>query len=190
MQKSAATALLLLAAVAPAAAHTGTAAGGALASGFAHPLLGADHVLAMLAVGLWAALAGGRAVWVLPAAFLALMAAGFGAALAGLALPMVEPAILASLVALGLLVAGAARLPLAAGAALAGFFALFHGAAHGAELGHADAAGFGLGFLAATALLHAAGLVCGAAVAGRFGPLPLRLAGGATALAGVVLAAG
>ncbi|SFH90307.1 HupE/UreJ family protein [Albimonas pacifica] len=178
-------------AVSPAAAHVGAhgvhGASESLAAGVLHPLFGLDHVLAMVAVGLWAAQVGGRALWMVPAAFVAAMTAGFGLSVAGLTLPSAEPMIVASVVALGLLVAAAVRLDVRVGAGLAALFALFHGAAHGAELGDAGAAAFGLGFVAATAALHGAGVALGLGLA-RLGPVASRALGGATAAAGLALA--
>lgn len=171
----------------PALAHPGAEAHGALAAGLAHPLSGADHVLAMLAVGLWAALLGGQAVIGLPAAFVAAMLGGFALALAGVWLPAVEPMILASVVVLGLAVAAALRPSPAVAAALVGGFALFHGHAHGAEVAGAGALAFGAGFAAATALLHAVGLGVGLLVAR--GALA-RVLGAGTALAGAALLVG
>ena len=176
----------------PALAHVGPGAHGSLAAGLAHPLSGADHVLAMVAVGLWAAALGGRALWLVPGAFVGTMLAGFGLALAGLALPAVEPAILASTVVLGLAVAMALRPSPAVAATLVGAFALFHGQAHGAEmgsgLGTAGALAFGGGFDAATVLLHVAGATLSRMLGGR-GVLP-RLLGGGAALAGAGLIVG
>jgi len=171
-------------------AHTGHPTGG-FGYGFAHPLGGLDHLLAMLAVGLWAAQAGGRALWAVPATFLAVMAAGGGLALAGVALPAVELGIAGSVLAFGLLVACAARLPLPAGMALTGAFALFHGFAHGAEMAAgASAVAYGAGFLAATALLHGVGLVAGQLGRVRLGGALVRVGGAATAAAGALLVAG
>lgn len=170
----------------PALAHVEPGAPGSLAAGLAHPISGTDHVLAMLAVGLWAAALGGRALWLVPAAFVGTMLAGFGLALAGLALPAVEPMILASSVVLGLAMAMALRPSPAAAATLVGAFALFHGHGHGSELGTAGALLFAAGFVAATALLHAAGAALGLMLGGR-GALT-RLLGGGAALAGAALA--
>lgn len=174
---------------APAFAHLDPNEHGSFLSGFSHPLFGADHILAMLAVGLWAAQMGGRALWAVPLAFITTMAAGFLLALSGVPLPFVEPAILASIIGLGLLVGLALRLPVAAGAAIVAAFALFHGHAHGGELGEAGASAFGVGFVAATALLHAAGATLGLTI-GRFGPRLAQALGLATALAGLSLAFG
>src|SRR5262245_59261520 len=101
------------------------------AAGFAHPFHGADHLVAMIAVGVWGAMAGGRAIRVWPIAFVATMLAGVAAAATGLAVPLVEPAVWSSVVVLGLVVALAIRAPLWSGAAIIGVFAFFHGHAHG-----------------------------------------------------------
>jgi urease accessory protein len=118
-----------------------------------------------------------------------MMAVGFGLAVAGVALPFVEPAILASVIGLGLLVAAAVRLPVAASAAVVGLFALFHGHAHGGELGSAGALSFGLGFLVATAALHGAGVALGMTVS-RLGPTVARILGLATVVGGAAIAFG
>ncbi|WP_426227182.1 HupE/UreJ family protein [Pararhizobium sp. DWP3-4] len=172
----------------PAFAHLDPAEHGSLMAGFTHPLSGLDHILVMLAVGLWAAQIGGRALWVVPCAFVGTMAFGFALAMAGIHLPFVEPAILASVVALGLLVAMAVRMETAACAAVVGVFALFHGYAHGGELGSAGALPFSAGFVMATALLHIAGMGLGLGI-GRLssGRLISRILGGLTAFAGLAL---
>lgn len=183
------TAAIFAAATAPAFAHLDPAEHGSLMAGLSHPLSGADHILAMVAVGLWASQIGGRALVAVPAAFVGTMALGFLLAVSGIEIPFVEPAILASVIGLGLLVATAARLPVAASAAVVGLFALFHGHAHGGELGAAGAIQFGLGFLVATAALHAAGVGLGIAL-GRMGPLVTRLLGVVTAVGGAALVLG
>ena len=173
---------------APAFAHLNPEEHGSFMAGFSHPLFGLDHILVMVAVGLWASQIGGRALWLVPAAFVGTMAFGFGLAVAGVDLPFVEPAILASVVALGLLVAMAARVDTIASAALVAAFALFHGHAHGGELGAAGAASFGIGFVVATALLHAAGIAIGIGVARiANGAILARIIGGLTAVTGVAL---
>ena len=173
---------------APAFAHLNPQEHGSFMAGFSHPLFGLDHILVMVAVGLWASQIGGRALWLVPAAFVGTMALGFGLAVAGVDLPFVEPAILASVVALGLLVAMAARFDSIASAALVAAFALFHGHAHGGELGAAGAASFGIGFVVATALLHAAGIAIGIGVARiANGAILARIIGGLTAVTGVAL---
>ncbi|KTS08232.1 urease accessory protein [Methylobacterium radiotolerans] len=150
-------------------AHPGHGAATGAEAGFLHPLLGADHVLAMVAVGLLASLRGGRALWALPLSFLALMSVGAGLGLAGVVLPHVEIAIALSIVVFGLAAVVGLRAPVALLAALVGVFAVFHGYAHGAEMPEtASGLSFGLGFLAATALLHAAGIGVGVA-ASRIG---------------------
>jgi urease accessory protein len=159
----------------PAFAHLNPEEHGSFMAGFSHPLFGLDHILVMVAVGLWAAQIGGKALWGVPAAFVTTMAVGFGLALAGIDLPFVEPAILASVVALGLLVAMAVKLDTAASAAIVATFALFHGHAHGGELGSGRRAiEFGVGFVVATALLHMS-------PASGFGLGIARLSGGAIA---------
>jgi urease accessory protein len=126
--------------------------------GFLHPLTGWDHLLAMIAVGVWAAQLGGRARWLVPSAFVVAMSLGAALAQNGLALPAVEHGIAASLLVLGLLIASAVRLPVAAGVALTALFALFHGSAHGVEMSaNSSAASYTVGFAVATALLHSAG---------------------------------
>jgi len=171
----------------PALAHTGPMAHGSFAAGVSHPLIGADHLVAMVCVGLWAAVLGGRAMLALPAAFAGAMALGFGLALAGGALPMVEPAILASILALGVLVGLSVRLTAVAGAALVAGFGLFHGFAHGAELDGAGAPGFLGGFVASTAALHLVGLGLGLVLTRTAPGLGLRAAGGSAAAVGALL---
>lgn len=184
-------ALAFAATTAPAFAHLNPAEHGSFMAGFSHPLFGLDHILVMVAVGLWAAQIGGKALWGVPAAFVTTMAVGFGLALSDVDLPFVEPAILASVVALGLLVAMAVKLDMVASAAIVAVFALFHGHAHGGELGSAGALQFGIGFVAATALLHIAGIGLGLGIARLSGgAIAARIIGAVTALAGLVLAFG
>ena len=174
-----------------ASAHIGNGDGHGFLHGFLHPLGGADHVLAMVAVGLLAWQLGGRALWLLPATFMAVMALGGMLAFAGAALPGVEPGIAASVIVLGALVALGVKAPVAVAAAIAGMFAIFHGHAHGSALPNgAAAAAYASGFLSATALLHVGG-IGGGALLGRMGEasgLALhRLGGAGVALAGVAL---
>ena len=150
----------------PAFAHLDPEAHGSFAAGLSHPVFGADHILAMVAVGLWAAVLGGRAVWALPSAFVAAMVAGFIASVGGMPLPFVEPMILVSVFVLGLAVALTLRLPVATAAGIVGAFGLFHGHAHGGELGTAAALAFGAGFAVSTAVLHGLGVAV-ALAAGR-----------------------
>jgi urease accessory protein len=184
------TLAISLGATLPAFAHLDPAEHGSLAAGFSHPLFGLDHILAMVAVGLWAATQGGKGVWLVPAAFVATMAVGFAAAIVGMPLPFVEPVILASVIFIGIAIALALPIPVPAVAAMVGFFAFFHGHAHGGELGAAGAWEFALGFIIATALLHAAGIAVGMMMARFGGQLLARIAGAITALGGVWLAIG
>lgn len=186
-KKTTLTALLLLAAVPPAYAHVGLGAVSSFHSGFMHPLSGLDHMTVMVAVGLWGALKGGKAIWAWPLAFVAVMLFGGILGMTGVPLPFVEPGILASVVVLGLLVALAVDLPVTAGIAVIGLFALFHGHAHGAEVPK-DAGGFEYmaGFALATASLHAAGIGFGLGLGLRFRGLA-RAAGGVCAALGAGL---
>ena len=152
-------------------AHGGVDAGAhhgnGFAAGFLHPFTGLDHLAAMLAVGLWSALSARRIdarMAVAPMSFTLLLLAGALLGAAGFTPPLVEPMVAASLLVLGLLVATRTRLPLAAGAALVGGFALFHGLAHGLELGGGAALA---GMVLATALLHATGLAIGVLLRAR-----------------------
>lgn len=156
-----ALAVLFLALAGPAAASDVTEAGG-FASGFLHPILGFDHFLAMVAVGLLSVQIGGRAIVTVPAAFVAFLAAGGGLGLAGIPLPAVEGAIALSVLALGLAIALSLALPLAAAMLAVGFFALFHGHAHGAEIpALAEPLAYVAGFVLASAALHLAGVGLG-----------------------------
>ena len=179
---------------APALAHTGVSATHDLAHGFLHPLGGLDHMLAMVAVGLYAAQLGGRGLWLLPAAFVGTMLAGGLIGYWGVPLPMVEPAIALSVIAMGALIALGVRLPAAAATALVAAFALAHGHAHGSEGGAlASFLAYAAGFVTATVLLHAAGIAAGLAL-DRLGALPAtvlkRAAGVAGMVAGIVILAG
>src|SRR5262245_48339774 len=155
-------------------------------SGFVHPLHGADHLVAMVAVGIWGALAGGRAIRVWPIAFVATMLVGFASAAAGIAVPFVEPAIMSSIVVLGLLVAFAAEAPLWLGAAIIGLFAFFHGHAHGTEAVTAIASASAAGLMLATSALHTAGIGLCRAAGGSMPGIALRAAGAVAAFGGAV----
>jgi urease accessory protein len=159
--------------VSPTLAHTGAEQANSFASGIAHPLSGADHILTMVAVGLWGVLAGGRAILVWPMAFVTTMLAGFAAATLGLQMPLVELAIWSSIIILGLFVALAVKAPVWLGAAIVGFFAFFHGHAHGTEVTADSLVPYAEGFAFATAGLHAAGIGLGVFAKGmiREGPL-------------------
>jgi urease accessory protein len=181
---------LVALAATPALAHIGVGHTHSFSAGFGHPLGGLDHILAMVTVGLWGAVAGGRALWAWPAAFVGAMIAGFAAASSGVALPFVEPAILASSIVLGLLVMLAVRAPVGAGALVVGTFALFHGHAHGTEAAGASLIPYAAGFAIATATLHMSGILLGLSADGRRGHFALRGAGAAACLGGVALVAG
>lgn len=183
-------ALSLLAASGTVHAHTTGLPHMDLFTGVEHPFSGLDHILAMVAVGLWAAQLGGRALWSVPLTFVLTMAAGGALGFLGVPLPMVELGIAGSVVALGVLVALASRLPLAVSMSLVGLFALFHGYAHGTEMAaESSALWYGLGFMLATATLHAIGIGM-ALAAGRGVPARLvRVGGAAIAASGMLLLA-
>jgi urease accessory protein len=178
---------LVVLCAAPAVAHTGGDVVGGFLGGFFHPLFGLDHIVAMVAVGLWGAFLGAPAIWLLPIAFPLVMAVGGAIGILGIPIPSVETGVALSAVFLGAMVAFAARPPLWIAAVLVGAFAIFHGHAHGAELpAGADAIAFSTGFVVATGLLHVAGIVCGLLARWPGGRIAVRAAGGAIALAGVV----
>jgi urease accessory protein len=180
--------LLLLPTVAH--AHVGFGSTIGFVDGVAHPFSGIDHICAILGVGLWAAQRGGRAIWLVPAAFLVVMMAGGLLGMAHVLVPFVEPGIIASVLILGLLVATAARLPLAASAFLVGVFALFHGHAHGAEM-PTTAAGisYGLGIMMSTFLLLGCGMALGVAANKSRAPWVSRYSGAAMMVFGLGLCA-
>jgi urease accessory protein len=190
MKLRATVALLAFAAVPVAQAHVLGVHGAGFTAGLAHPFLGADHLLAMIAVGLWAGQMGGRALWGVPLAFVAMMVLGALLALAGIPLPVVQTGIATSLLVLGLLVGITARLPAAASMLLVGAFAVFHGHAHASELPQAlSPALYGLGFVIATALLHAVGVWLGRLPSQRAVTF-VRAAGFAVAGSGVLMLVG
>jgi urease accessory protein len=192
--RAASLVVAIAAAPATAFAHIGVGDAHGLTHGFIHPISGIDHILAMLAVGMFAAYRGGRALWLVPATFVLMMAAGGALGASGLSLPFVEIGIAASVIVLGLAVALQWSAPTAAAMGLVGFFAVFHGHAHGAEM-PADMSGiqYALGFMLATALLHMIGIGVGFGV-GRIGSrgaqLAFRAGGAVMALAGIGLLAG
>jgi urease accessory protein len=181
---------LTVALASPALAHTGVGQTNSFASGIAHPLYGVDHILAMIVVGLWSVLAGGRAIWVWPMAFVTTMLAGFAAATLGLHVPFVEPAIWSSIIILGVLVSLAVKAPVWMGIVITGFFAFFHGHVHGTEVTAAGLIPYAAGFALATAGLHAAGIGLGLWAERRIGNLALRAMGGLAVLGGIALIAG
>lgn len=188
-----ATGLALLAASGVALAHPGHPghdAASSFAAGFFHPLTGADHLCAMIVVGLWSSLTS-RRVWLAPVAFVAMLAAG---GLLGMmhwfSLPGVEPMIAVSLLVLGLMLATRAQLPGWAGAAVVGTFAVFHGFAHGAELPtEASAMHYMAGFLVATGMLHCLGIAAGVALRHRTAWVPRVLGAGVLAYGVTLLVA-
>lgn len=178
-----------LLAASAAQAHTGAGSTHGFMYGAEHPFGGLDHLLAMIAVGLWAAQLGGRSLWAVPLTFVGIMSLGGILGMAGIGLPFMEIGILASVLALGVAVAAAVRLPLAWSMSLVGFLALFHGQAHGMEM-PADASGvaYAAGFIFATAALHASGIAAGLLFKNLSTPLLTRAAGACVALLGVWLA--
>ena len=186
--------LALLAAFALAAplaqAHEGAGLAGGFMSGFAHPLLGWDHVIAMLAVGLWGAFLGAPALWLLPVVFPLVMAAGGALGVLGVPLPAVEVGIAVSAIALGGVVAGALRPPLWVAALLVALFAVFHGHAHGTELPQAASPlAYSLGFVIATGALHLTGIALGLLTRWPAGRIAVRGMGAGIALLGVLFLA-
>ncbi len=184
---AAAATLTLALATTPALAHEGAAgvAGGFIA-GLQHPLFGPDHLVAMVAVGLWGAFLGRPAIWVLPIAFPLVMAFGGALGVAGVPLPQVETGIALSAVVLGAVVALALKPPLWVAGLVVAAFAIFHGHAHGTELpSAANPLSYSAGFVISTGLLHLAGIALGFLASGEAGRIAVRGAGAAIALAGV-----
>jgi urease accessory protein len=180
--------LLLLAT--PAWAHTGDVTGGFL-SGFAHPFLGLDHVVAMVAVGLWGAFLGVPAIWLLPIVFPLVMAGGGVLGILGVSLPYVEAGISLSAIVLGAMVALAVRPVLWVAALMVGAFAIFHGYAHGVELpAAANAVAFSIGFVTATGLLHLTGIALGLLTRWPAGTFAVRAAGVVVAVVGAAFLGG
>jgi urease accessory protein len=170
----------------PALAHVESGQATGFLSGFTHPISGLDHVLAMVAVGLWGAQLGLPAIWLLPVTFPIVMALGGLLGLLGAPLPGVEIGIAASAILLGVAVMTERRPPLYAAAALVGFFAIFHGHAHGTELPAGESGLlYSLGFVVATGCLHAIGIAIGAVHRWPAGRVALRIAGGGVGLAGM-----
>jgi len=187
-------ALLLILVPTAAFAHTGHGDTAGLLHGFMHPIGGLDHVLAMVAVGVFAFVLGGRALWLVPLSFVAMMAVGFGLGIGGVSVPFVELGIALSSIVIGGAAALGRPMPVAAAMSLVGVFAVFHGHAHGAEM-PAGALGFeyALGFILATAGLHLAGIgaAMGAArLVGRYGRTVAQVAGGLFAVGGFGILSG
>lgn len=168
-----------------ASAHSETGTVGGFVSGFQHPLTGLDHIVAMVAVGLWGAFLGGRAMWMLPVIFPVVMAFGGALGVLGIPLPSVETGIALSGIILGLMVTLAARPPLWVSALIVGFFAVFHGHAHGTELpAAANAMTFAMGFVISTGLLHLGGIAFGLLVKWPWGRVTVRAGGAMIAAVG------
>jgi urease accessory protein len=169
-----------------ASAHEASGGVGGLLSGFSHPLGGLDHIVAMVAVGLWGAILGGRAMWALPVVFPVVMALGGAMGVLGIGLPGVEAGIALSGIVLGLMVAMAVRPPLWIAAVLVGVFAVFHGHAHGTELpAAANPLTYAIGFVIATGLLHLGGIAFGLLTKRPWGGVVVRVGGVAIALVGL-----
>lgn len=185
-------AAVLLASASTALAHTGgEGVTGGLLSGFKHPILGWDHLVAMVAVGLWGAILGSPAIWVLPIVFPLVMALGGAMGVAGVPLPAVEILIAGSGVVLGLLVALWVKAPIWAAAVIVGLFAIFHGHAHGMELPEAaNPYAYAVGFVIGTGLLHVVGILLGGLTKIPNGNMAIRAAGVAIAAVGGLFLAG
>jgi urease accessory protein len=185
-QPAAGLALSILACATPALAHTGEGAVGGLLGGLTHPLFGPDHIVAMVAVGLWGAFLGTPAIFILPIVFPQVMVVGGVLGILGVPIPGVEAGIALSAIVLGSMVAFALKPPLWIAAVIVGAFAIFHGHAHGAELPEgADATAFALGFVLATGLLHLTGIAFGLLAARPAGRIAVRVAGAAICAAGL-----
>ncbi len=178
--------IVLLTATQPALAHEGTGLAGGFVAGFQHPLTGPDHMLAMIAVGLWGAFLGRPLIYLLPMIFPMTMTVGGAAAIAGVPLPPVEIGIALSVVILGAMILGAVRAPIWLACTLVGIFGLFHGYAHGLELpSAADPVGYSAGFVLATGLLHIFGIALGLLRSRPGGDTVVRALGGLIVVAGL-----
>lgn len=167
-------------------AHDGDIAGGGFLTGFLHPILGWDHVAAMVAVGLWGAFLGPPAIWLLPVTFPLVMAFGGALGVAGVPIPGIEAGIAASALVIGLAVLLAWRPPLVLAAVVVAAFAIFHGHAHGTEMPMAASPlAYAAGFVIGTGLLHLAGIALGLLAGSAPGRVAVRGAGGLIALAGL-----
>ena len=178
-------ALLVFVLPSTASAHTETGTIGGFLSGFKHPLTGLDHIVAMVAVGLWGAFLGGRAMWTLPVVFPVVMAMGGALGVLGVPLPGVETGIALSGIILGAMVALAAKPPRWVAAVIVGIFAIFHGHAHGSELPEAaNAMTFAIGFVISTGLLHLSGIAFGLLTQWPWGRIAVRAGGVVISLIG------
>ncbi len=178
--------IVLLAASQPALAHEGTGLAGGFVTGFQHPLTGPDHMLAMIAVGLWGAFLGRPLIYLLPMIFPMMMTVGGAAAIAAVPFPPVEIGIALSVVILGAMILGAVRAPIWLACTIVGIFGLFHGYAHGLELpSAADPVGYSAGFVLATGLLHILGIALGLLRSRPGGDTVVRTLGGIITVAGL-----
>ena len=169
-------------------AHTSVGHTAGFANGFGHPIGGFEQVLAMIAVGIWASQIGGKAVWAVPSTFVGVMILGCIMGITGVSVPFIEEGIIISVLILGVLIAAAARMPLAVSMAIVGLFAIFHGHAHGAEMPVAvSGLAYGIGFAVATALLHLSGIVIGVLFRKTARTQFIRFAGATIAAGGVYL---
>jgi len=185
------TILLIVVATPPVSAHGEVGIAGGFMSGFMHPLLGWDHVAAMVAVGLWGAFLGVPAIWLLPVVFPLIMACGGAIGVIGVPIPGVEIGIALSAIVLGSMIALAARTPIWIATVIAGAFAVFHGHAHGTELPHAvNALTYSAGFVTATGLLHLAGISLGLIIRWPIGKIAVQVVGGLIACAGLAFLIG
>ena len=177
--------LLLILLPSTASAHSAEGTVGGFVSGFGHPLGGLDHIVAMVAVGLWGAFLGRHAMWTLPVVFPVVMAFGGALGVLGVPIPHVEIGIALSGIVLGLMVTFAAKPPIWIAAVIVGFFAIFHGHAHGTELPDAaNAITFAAGFVISTGLLHLGGISLGLLARWPWGRITVRAGGVAIALVG------
>lgn len=166
--------------------HEGAGIAGGFVSGFAHPILGWDHVAAMVAVGLWGAFLGSPAIWILPVVFPLVMAFGGALGVMGIPIPSIETGIAVSAIVLGAMVAFAIRPPLWVAAILVGVFAIFHGHAHGTELpSAANPLAYSAGFVISTGMLHLSGIAFGLLVRWPAGKIAVRTFGVFISIAGV-----
>jgi urease accessory protein len=169
-------------------AHDGHSVANSFSYGLLHPFLGLDHLLAMVAIGLWAVQTGGKATWIIPISFLSMMILGGALGVMAISLPQVENIILVSVVVLGLLVTTASKAPLFVSAIIGGAFAIFHGHAHGSEMASGSSATlYSLGFALSTAFLLAIGVFTGSSLKKLNRTKSIQLAGATIALSGVCL---
>ncbi len=172
-------------------AHSDQVTTGGFVAGYLHPLTGLDHLLAMVAVGIWGATLRAPLIWALPVVFPLLMVVGGVLGIAGVPLPYVEPGIALSVVMLGAAIAALWRAPVPVAIAIVAVFGVLHGHAHGTELpGSAAPAAYAAGFVVSTGLLHLAGIALGTLQSLRYGSELMRAMGGAIALTGLWLLAG